>query len=335
MNRESFDNWCEKGILALVLFVLIFGPLATGAVRSLEFLVIQSCALGVVFLWLLRIWINPRHYFFWPPICWAVLAFVGYAIVRYQFAEVEYVARQELIRVVVYAFLFFAILNNLNRQESAQIITLAMIALAAIISAYAIYQITTHSMKVWHFTKPAQYAGRGGGTYINPNHLAGFLEMVLPLGLACILLGRFSHVTKIILGYGCLMILIGIGVTGSRGGWIATGVMLLVFFSLLLRHRDFRIPAVALLSLLLAAGTLFVRHAQQTHRRFQKTSEDRNDRFLYWDCATRMWKDHLWWGTGPGHYDIYFPQYRPEKLQSRPLYAHNDYLNTVADWGAT
>ena len=58
MNREVLDRWCERGILALVLGILVFGPLATGAVRSVDFLVIQGLTLGVMTLWLLR---------FWPP----------------------------------------------------------------------------------------------------------------------------------------------------------------------------------------------------------------------------------------------------------------------------
>ena len=39
------------------------------------------------------------------------------------------------------------------------------------------------------------------------------------------------------------------------------------------------------------------------------------------------------WGVGPGHYDYRFRQYRPEQVQVRPVYAHNDFLNTLADWG--
>src|SRR5438270_4555519 len=105
--RERLDNWCEKGILVLVLAVLVFGPLATGAVRPLEFLIIQALTVGTVLLWLLRLWLKPEPRLLWPPICWTVVAFVIYAIIRYQQAEIEFVARQELIRILVYAFLFF------------------------------------------------------------------------------------------------------------------------------------------------------------------------------------------------------------------------------------
>ena len=48
-----------------------------------------------------------------------------------------------------------------------------------------------------------------------------------------------------------------------------------------------------------------------------------------------MWKDHFWFGVGPAHFDYRFRQYRPAEpgLQFRPDRVHNDYLNTLADWG--
>src|SRR5262245_49573836 len=121
MNREVLDRWCERGILALVLSILAYGPLAFGAVRGLEFGIITGLTAGVIMLWAIRLWISPRPQLLWPPICWAVLAFSIYAIARYFTSDIEYVARYEVLRVLVYAFLFLAILNNLHRQESTQI----------------------------------------------------------------------------------------------------------------------------------------------------------------------------------------------------------------------
>src|SRR3989441_11450825 len=86
--RERLDSWCEKGILFLVLAILVFGPLATGAVRPLEFLIIQGLTMAAVLLWMLRFWLNPSHRLLWPPICWSVIAFVIYAIIRYQKADI-------------------------------------------------------------------------------------------------------------------------------------------------------------------------------------------------------------------------------------------------------
>src|SRR5262245_30446982 len=113
MNRDSLDKWCERGILGLVLVILIFGPLAIGAVETSYFLVIQGLTLATLLLWGVRLWLSPRPQLLFPPVCWGVLAFTGYAIVRYLTSDLEYIARQEVIRVVLYAFLFFVIVNNL------------------------------------------------------------------------------------------------------------------------------------------------------------------------------------------------------------------------------
>jgi tetratricopeptide (TPR) repeat protein len=54
-----------------------------------------------------------------------------------------------------------------------------------------------------------------------------------------------------------------------------------------------------------------------------------------WTAAEQMWRDHFWWGVGPAHYNYRFREYRPERVQLQPDRAHNDYLNLLADWGAT
>jgi hypothetical protein len=46
-----------------------------------------------------------------------------------------------------------------------------------------------------------------------------------------------------------------------------------------------------------------------------------------------MWQDHFWLGSGPGHFDVRFPAYRPLGVQSRPEWAHNDILNALTDHG--
>lgn len=336
MDREQIDRWCERGILALVLSILIFGPLAFGAVRTLEFVVIQTLTMGAVLLWIFRIWLKPRPVLFWPPICWAVLAFVIYAIVRYQLAPIEYVARLEFIKIIVYAFLFFVIANNLNRQESAQIIVVSLIGLAFALSAFGIFQIITRYEKIWDMIKPEGYALRASGTFINPNNFAGFLEMILPLSLACTLAGKFKHAAKVVLGYASLIILLAIGATLSRGGWISSGLMLAVFFGILILRRDFSLRSVIIFISLLAVGITLLVSTEQSKKRFKEvfTKEHLEDgRLHYWNMANKIWREDIWLGAGPSHYDYIFRKYRPPILQARPQYVHNDYLNTLADWG--
>ncbi len=80
MNREAWDRWCERGILFLVVAILVFGPLAMGAVDAWAFLIIQALAIGVMLIWALRLWISPHPRLLWPPIGWVVLVFAVYAI---------------------------------------------------------------------------------------------------------------------------------------------------------------------------------------------------------------------------------------------------------------
>ena len=340
MNRETLDHWCERSILGLVLGILIFGPLAMGAVDAPEFLVIQGLTVAVMLVWGLRLWISPKPKLLWPPLSWVVLAFAALAIGRYLTADIEYVARLEMIQVLMYAFLFFAIVNNLYRQESVQIVSFTLIFLAMGISCYAIYQFLTHSNRVWDYVSP--YVGRASGTYISPNNFAGFLEMLLPLATACVLVGRMKPVVRILLGYSALVMLAGMAVTFSRGGWVAVVVALLVLLGTLIFHRNHRLPAFLLLVVLAGGGTVFVtNYLSKTliyMRRVGTPGEaaelDLAVRLDIWTAAEQMWRDHFWWGVGPAHYDYRFREYRPESVQMSPDRAHNDYLNLLADWGA-
>jgi len=340
IDRKRVDGWCERIILGLVLAILVFAPLAMGAVEAWAFLVVQGLAIAVMLVWLLRLWLSPKPQLLWPPLCWVVLAFALYAVARYLTADIEYVARLEMIQVVVYAFLFFAIVNNLYRQESAQIASYTLIFLAMGISGYAVAQLLTHSNHVWNLISP--YAGRASGTYISPNNLAGLLEMLLPLAVAHLLVGRMNVVLRILLGYAALVLGAGLAVTFSRAGWVAAAVGLLALLLVLVGHRNHRWRALLFSLILLAGGTVFVtkylsrtlNYTRRVEHPAANASLDLDVRFNIWTAAGRMWRDHFWWGVGPAHYDYRFREYRPENVQMRPDRVHNDYLNLLADWGA-
>jgi O-antigen ligase len=344
MDRETLDNWCERGILGLVLGILVFAPLALGAVDAWAFLVVQGLTNGVMLLWALRLWISPKPQLLWPPLCWVVLAFMIYAVARYLTADIEYVARQEMIQVLMYAFLFFAIVNNLYRQEYSQVISFTLIFLAMGISAYAVFQYSTNSPRVW--TYDALYPGRGTGTFISPNNLAGFLGMTLPLTIAYLLAGRISAVMRIILAYSALVIAAGLVVTFSRGGWAAGGLTLLALLGVLICHRQHRLPALLLLVCLIGGGAIFTtKYLTRSASYVQRVGRSLDDksptvdhldmRRDMWSVAVEMWHDNFWWGAGPAHYNYRFPAYRPARMQLQPDRAHNDYLNLLADWGTT
>jgi O-antigen ligase len=340
MNSETMDRFFERAILALVLAILVFAPLAMGAVDAREFLVVQGLTVAVMVLWGLRLAFTRKARFFCPPLCWVVLAFALYALARYFTAGIEYVARQEMIQTLLYAFLFFAIVNNLTSKESPEIISLTLVFLAAGISGYAVWQFLTHTYHVWDYLSP--YPGRASGTYISPNNFSCLLEMTLPLAVAFLLAGRIKPLTRILVGYAALAMAAGLAVSFSRGGWAASVVGVFALLVVLICHRKHRLPALVLLIALLAGGSFFVSdflsgtlsYMHRVEAVKESKTIDLEYRAELWTAAEKMWMDHFWFGVGPAHYDYRFRQYRPENVQLSPDRAHNDYLNLLADWGA-
>ncbi len=338
MDREKLDVWLERGITGLVLAILAFAPLATGAVRPIDFGVVQGLTGLALLMWLVRFWVNPSHRVQWPPICWAIIAFLILAVVRYTQADVEYVARLELTRIAVYACLFALVLNNLHRQETCQWVVVLLLGVGMILSVLAIYQFATGSSRIWGWVKPIQYGQRGSGTFICPNHLAGYLELLLPIALSYVFLSKVKPVFRVFYGYTAVVLLGGIATSVSRAGWLSTGIMLLFLVGFLFRYQKFRVVSLVTLVVIFLAGAYFYSKADYVQKRFLKMNtpgqaEAISVRPMIWNSAKRMWGDHLWFGVGPGHFDVYWQPYRHPAVQARPFWVHNDYLNVLADWG--
>jgi O-antigen ligase len=339
-NRDGVDVFCERAILIIVALILVWGPLAFGALPATGFLGIQGLTILALGLWAVRMWTQRPFRLFWAPMCWAVLAFLVYALVRCQVAELTYPARQELVHAVVYASLFFVILHNLNRRESATVITVCLIAVGTALSFFAVFQFATKYPWIWGMARRPQFIERGSGTYINPDHLAGFLGMVIPLALAYTIMSRLRPTFKVLMGYCVLVMLVGVGVTMSRGGILAVGLMLVVFCGLLLFQRGLWRASLAIMGVLFILGLgVNAEFGDKFQRRFDAAFQ--GDKVFdpreqgYWPAAVEIFKRHVLWGSGPGSFDAEFSLYRPPSVQSRPVYAHNDYLNTLSDWGVT
>lgn len=338
MPKSKSMHPLEWGIVAILGLMLCLGPFVFGGVYTSGFLLLTTLCAVAATLWLILIFSGKKYRLLWPPVCWLVLAFMGYALWRYRFVGVPYAAEHELMRILLYGTLFFLAVNFLHGQESTQILSLLLVLVGMLVASYALFQYITHSNLVWNVIKPSQYANRGSGTYICPNHLAGFLEMVLPLGLAYLFAGRLNTTFKVFLGYACLVILAGIGVTMSRGGWLATGISIMAFLVLLLGHRKYRIQAGAALLCFIIGGYLVFDHSDSLKERLNQTLHRESGapvsvRSLIWDASWKMGNDHKWVGVGPGQFDYRFQDYRHPEVQERPGWVHNDFLHLWVEYG--
>ena len=335
MTRQRADEFCSRCISCLVVAILMLGPLAMGGVRNEEFTLIAGLIITATALWLVRVWLDPDYRIAWPPMCWGVLVFVIYALARYPYADVEYTARNEVYRVLLYALLFFVVVNNISHRSSKGL-AYFIVGTGVFMSLYALMQFVQNSDMVWNLVRPAQYAGRGSGTYICPNHLAGYLEFAIPIALAYMFLGRASYLQKNILAYSLLIMFGGLGATISRGGWIATTVALLLAATVFIFQRKKRIASIVLLVVLIAGGFLFISQTRISQERLDEMvveGKPADMRFHIWEAATKLWQERPWLGLGPAQFDHQFKRYRPYQFQMRPEFVHNDYLNTLVDWG--
>jgi O-antigen ligase len=213
-----------------------------------------------------------------------------------------------------------------------------LISVGVLLSFFAMYQFATHSTKVWGETRPEQYWQRGGGTFFNPNNLAGYLQMLVPLALSYVVLGRLSATVKVVLAYAALAMLGGILATVSRGGIVAAGVALILLCVILVMQGKFWLPAIAVVCFLIVLAFGVSNQFETVQKRFAMAVQNDkigDSRTLYWQSARQLFARDMLWGIGPGHFDVEFPQVRPPPVQTRPQYVHNDYLNTLCEWGVT
>lgn len=338
-DREEWDELCEHAMVGVVLALITLGVVAFGGVRGSEFALMVGLSVLALGLWVVRLWTAKNPRLLLHPMIFPGLAFVGYAAWRALTLDVTYPARRELLLIAVVAIVFLVALNTFYRQEPTQWVTNTLVTLGALVAAYALIQWIRTSPQVLWVAQPPQYLKRAGGTFINPNHLAGFLCLIFPLAIAQVFVGRGSAISKIFHGYAALVMLAGIGVTMSRGGWVAASLGLLAMFGWLAwRRRELRIPVAIAAVAVLAAGWFFLERSEKARARIENIARDGTidsgmGRGVIWRPAWAMWRDEPWLGVGPGQFDVRFPQYRGPRNQLSPGWVHNEYLNLLTDYG--
>src|ERR1043166_7948233 len=288
------------------------------------------------------------------PIHLAVLGFLIYAFVRYLLSPLEYESRRDLIEISFAALVYFVAASNLYRARERSLFIWALLALAVFEGLSGIWQFATKSPTIFGFERPTEYSFRAGGTFICPNHLAGFLEIALGLFVARLVLFRTSSLTvqqiairKIVLGYGALISLVALIVTLSRGGWIAAAVGLASLT--LWGGWEFRAAGVRIASVLLGLALLtglayglptvrnYVTLTFSPHEQKGDGLSLRDDslggRKLLWASTARIIRDHPLFGTGGKTWEWYHAKYRDPKIQTHPQFAHNDILQFTSDYG--
>ena len=129
-----------------------------------------------------------------------------------------------IILLLNYLTIYYLVIHTINTRSQLRNLTYVIIAVAASLSIFGLMTKLGDNPFPWY---DYSYLKRGtdvvSSTYVNPNHFAGYLEMVLPLALGMFLLG-FRGGKLILLSYLTLILLTGLLISLSRGGWVSTAI---------------------------------------------------------------------------------------------------------------
>ncbi len=188
-------------------------------------------------------------------------------------------------------------------------------------------------------------AGRIGGFFNNPNHLAAFLSFAVFLSTGVMLFARIHIASRLLLGFGILAMLAGTALTISRGAMLGMAVGGVVFVLLTLwvmwrtRRSMFKWLVIALLLVCGAVGgALYKVNEDSMLTRQLATPLGEDMRTHIWRAAQAQHAESPWIGSGARMFYEGGIRLRDPETPAQTgdaLFAHNEYLQTLADYGWT
>ncbi len=231
---------------------------------------------------------------------------------------------------------FYFIVKNVIRSEKLVYNCIRGIAFSAsVVSVIGIMQyfFGTVSTKWQDVQMFSDIKGRAVSTFQNPNVLAEYLILVMPVIFAMMLIsgsarGRFRYFISLMLCSACLIL------TWSRGAWLGFvfAVILFIFFS---SHKTFAYLILSVPTLCLIAS-YFV--DTSVINRFMSIGNTSDSSTLYrlniWKGTLDMLSDGNIFGIGIGTeaFSSVYPQYALSGIEAAP-HSHSLYLQITTEMG--
>jgi len=233
---------------------------------------------------------------------------------------------------------FWLMVNGLTRRGPRALVLGSLVMLGAIAVLLAAYQrFVISDWLPMGRTQADQFIGRASGPFGIPNTLAAFLLLLIPPMLALAWQRGVDAAPRIFWGYFAAVFLLGLGLTISRGAWISLAVALIAW-PLCARSLSwptrFTLAATALAAALLI-GLVLYSSVPRVKQRLDSMVDDVGERSrpILWQAGWELFTEAPVLGTGGGSYNTLFERHRPEGFRDEPQWAHNDYLNTLSDYG--
>lgn len=341
MSRKELSERIALILLYGTFGLLMFGPLAFGAVEPWSIFTVEAGSVALMLLWLAKQWIDGEIDILWNPLFLPMAAFA--ALIFGQIALRLSAYRHDTISGAMlycaYGMLCFLATQSLLRSSQARKIAVILGLYGAMLAVLALLQGISPNGKLFWLRTP-RMGGWIYGSYVNHNHYAGLMELLVPIPLI-IAVSRLAHEKlRIVSGIASAIMVGTIFLSGSRGGMIAIFAELIVLATILLRQkRSIRIAiAVSAFAVVLISLLVWLGGKELTVRVTSISKETRSEisggmRFSIDRDALHMFRQKPIMGWGLGTFPVVYPKFRSFYTNFFVNEAHNDYLQLLAEMG--
>ncbi len=269
-----------------------------------------------------------------PALAFAAVGVLAWSFLTTLWATSATTAGLTALRFGQSVLLIFILFAALRRESDITLVVYAFLSGAVIAALVGLSGVT-------QLDRPDVVStGRIAGSIGDPNELAAVLLPALALAMFMLSTKRGRIETPLLLGVAAIC---GVAIlaTGSRGGLIGLGAMLLaaVLFAGRARHRLMTMIATVLA--VAAAYSFFVAPHAALVRITDFSAGGGSGRADIWSVAARVYENHPLVGVGVGNFTILEPQYaytggdlpRFDLISQTPTLVHNMYLNILVELG--
>lgn len=334
--RSLSNEIAMQGVTAL----LLFSPLAFGAVEPWAIFVLEFVSISLACVWAFGQLKAGETNVRWNPIFVPAVAFMGFAGIQmltgttaYSYATVS-----ELLLYVAYGLICFLIVQCFTRTNQLKTVTTVLVFYGGTLAIFAILQSLSSPSKLYWLRTPRS-GGWIYGPYVNHNHYAGLMEMLFPIPLV-FSFTRFAHKRERWAAVSAaVLIATTIFLSNSRGGMAAFAVQIAIFFWFLFKERSRGRTGFIMAGLLLASLLLVMWiGGSQVSERVATLANHRSEitadiRMKINRDTLHMFVAHPIAGWGLGTFGEIYPRFRSFYTNLLVDEAHNDYLQLLAEMG--
>ncbi|NQT84468.1 O-antigen ligase family protein [bacterium] len=268
--------------------------------------------------------------------------------------------KTQLVKLLCYLGLFLCLTNTLTSREQIKRVFMAIVLIGFSVSFFGLLQRVGRADKVFWLIKVPR--GSFMAAFINENHFAGYVELVIPITIAFVLryvfrlkesgwrrtLASNDFYKAIILSFLAVIMIASLAISESRGGLIAFACSC-VFIGIFLLCRQFYRRKAWIITILLAISFLVLvwiglsdlLKVWGTFGRIPKDSSFLR-RMEVTQATWRAVGDYPVWGSGLGTFETVFPKYGTLRFTQRSAtrsvlrttpHAENDYVQTLLETG--